>query len=206
MTARRIVSCLPSGGRHSQPGIITPTVPTIGLQRRIQAMSWMHWSLEAQALRAGIPVDEYTAVLHGTQADPLTAKKIIAVYELLSMTFGDDLDAHWAAIANGWFPPLAWDEPFDGTLHSIDGEFSTPCVVPQVGRVDPKVNELQLQSWAAEHDPARAAGLDIDTRNDLMRRLSRNGHTTRTLGPLFGVSRQTAALITKPDQFRGFSQ
>lgn len=93
-------------------------VPTLGSQRRIQALRALGWSL-AEIAREGGWVSGHAAFKYALTAETITrtsADRIAAVYDRLSMTPATGPCATRVrnhAARSGWPPPLAWDDPDD---------------------------------------------------------------------------------------------
>ena len=99
-------------------------VPTIGLQRRAQALLCLGWSYSAQADAAGMARPNYhEAVTRSPWVRRATADRILRAYDTLSMQVAPDgysaTRARDLAEANGFAPPLAWD---DDTLDDPDAQ------------------------------------------------------------------------------------
>ena len=90
-------------------------VPATGTMRRLQALAVIGWSTAEIAKR----IDSHYRPLQKIRAGQRecvrssTARRVAVVYESLSMRVRHDRAAritHFRAVANGWVPPLAWDD------------------------------------------------------------------------------------------------
>lgn len=161
-------------------------VDATGTHRRIQALACCGWTLTGQAAQVGMTVSNYAALLDRPQVLRATADKVQALYGKLSMLpapagYGCTRVRNLAK-AQGWFPPLAWDD------ETIDDPAACPVLVPPVEGSDPGADEWAIQRVAAGY--STAAGLDTATRRELARRLSFNGWAQKRIGDLLAVSTQ----------------
>jgi len=87
-------------------------VPALGTHRRIQALAVMGWSVAAQAKRMHRSREYLLKTLNKDLVFLSTAEAVEAVYADLSMVVpaGHTLRTRNWAKAQGWFPPLAWDD------------------------------------------------------------------------------------------------
>lgn len=90
-------------------------IPATGTMRRLQALAVIGWSTAEIAAR----IDSHYRPLQKIRAGQRecvrssTAVRVGQVFELLSMRVRDDRAARitrFRAVANGWVPPLAWDD------------------------------------------------------------------------------------------------
>lgn len=97
-------------------------VPVAGASRRVRALCWMGWSLQAQADHLGMYLQQVWQVANARQSTVTEATdgKFRGLFERLSATRGPSRRAHNAAVRKGWLPPLAWDD--------IDDSFETPTL------------------------------------------------------------------------------
>ena len=88
----------------------------VGIQRRLQALSRIGWSMRAAAPVIGVRVDSLKAIRKAEHRDFIrrdVAEKVAAAYETMSMQVQGGRGATRArndAMRNGWLPPLAWDD------------------------------------------------------------------------------------------------
>jgi predicted nucleic acid-binding protein len=124
------------------PIVLPPAgmVSVVGATRRVQALCWMGWSLQAQADRIGMYMQQVWQVAHGKQSAVTTTTDATfrALFEQLSATRGPSVRAHNAAVRSGWVPPLAWDDIDD------------PAGVPDLGGDDSDhVDEVAVERAVA---------------------------------------------------------
>lgn len=110
-TANRLLSVRLEAAR-------TPVVAidATGTRRRLQALAAIGWSASEQARRMGIPINNMSRLYKAALVTVATADLVHALYDELSMTpapqsWVTDRVRRWAA-AQGWLPPLAWDDDF----------------------------------------------------------------------------------------------
>lgn len=110
--------------------------PNVGTYRRVQALVACGWSMSKISARLGISRANFTPVAHGTRDVTVkTARDVAALYDELWNT-EPPRDGHRDRIAysravnyaaaNGWAPPLAWD----------DDAIDDPCATPDLGETD----------------------------------------------------------------------
>lgn len=164
------------------PGAV---VDATGTHRRIQALARLGWTLTGQAARVGMSTGNYAAVLDRAQVLRATADKVRALYgevsRLPTPTGYGPTRIRNLAKAQGWFPPVAWDDD------TIDDPAAAPALVPPIEGSDPGVDELAIQHVYAGHTPA--AELNTAARRELARRLEFNGWDRRRIGDLLDVGR-----------------
>lgn len=106
------------------------TVPVLGTQRRVQALAAIGWSAAEVSRRAGYDRSHVSLIVRRSVVLTATADRIREIYDELSMqlpperTKTEKIDATRArrlARANGWAPPLAYDE----------GRIDDPSYVPR---------------------------------------------------------------------------
>jgi len=90
-------------------------IPAKGTMRRLQSLAMIGWSTAEIAAR----IDSHYRPLQKIRAGEResvhlsTARRVGDVFETLSMRVRDDRAARitrFRAVANGWVPPLAWDD------------------------------------------------------------------------------------------------
>lgn len=95
--------------RRAQPAYIDAT----GTARRIRALSALGWRFVDIAERYGdisYQAIQKIALMDRPRVHRITADRIKAVYDDMSMTPGPSLQTRTRAARKGWCPPLAWDE------------------------------------------------------------------------------------------------
>lgn len=122
------------------PVLPSGMVPILGASRRVQGLSWLGWSMQAQADRLGCFLEQVSLIAN--QGRPSVTvdrdRAVRALFESLSATRGPSARSHSAAVRKGWAPPLAWDDIDD------------PDALPDFGGdVDPAVDEVAV--WRALH-------------------------------------------------------
>lgn len=99
--------------------ILAANLPTaIGIQRRLRALARLGWSMRMVAAEMGTRwPDNLLVLLRRDQVKYVRedfALAVVAVYERLSMRLPPDgpgvSRARNRALAEGWYPPLAWDD------------------------------------------------------------------------------------------------
>lgn len=154
-----------------------------GTHRRIQALACLGHTLTGQAARLGMSTGNYAALLDRDRVLRATADKVRVLYgevsRLPSPTGYGTTRIRNLARAQGWFPPVAWDDD------TIDDPAVAPALIPPIEGSNPGVDEWAIQRVYAGH--ATAAGLDTATRRELARRLAHNGWTHKRIGVLLGV-------------------
>jgi hypothetical protein len=166
----------------------------IGTHRRIRALQAIGWSLRDIAERVGCTGSNIGEVLRHDRVRAKTARAISEVYEDLWNKPAPEgyrrTKSLIAARANGWAPPLAWN----------DDEIDDPDATPDVGDTPDRVNGgtgrrstdvAEDVAFLLEHDPTLTSAqladrlgyqgksaiqhaLDRAGRRDLLARLARN--------------------------------
>ena len=90
-----------------------------GTRRRLQALVAIGWSQSELGRRIGMAPQSIQKTLRGDRVYARTARKVLALYDELSMTPGPSGRARRLAAAKKWPPPLAWD---DDEIDLLDGE------------------------------------------------------------------------------------
>ncbi|MFE6966903.1 hypothetical protein ACFVAJ_17465 [Agromyces sp. NPDC057679] len=113
--AARILAVRLDFGSLAQNAVI----PARGAHRRVQALMTLGWTLTEIGDRCGVSVHNFSAMMRREQMRAQTHRTVAAVYEQLSMTLPpSSTTAEKQAIsrsqnharANGYRPPLAWDD------------------------------------------------------------------------------------------------
>lgn len=122
-------------------------VLSLGAVRRVQALVALGWSQSKIATRLGILPANFTTIAHGRRAELTVAtdKAIRGLYEEWSMRLppADEWHDKSAASraraharANGWLPPLAWDDD------RLDDPTYQPTVLVELVDADEHQDEL----------------------------------------------------------------
>jgi hypothetical protein len=132
-TAAALLAVTPE---QTAPLVPNGMVPVLGASRRMQALSWMGWSLQAQAEQVGMHLQQVWRIAHAEQAHVLIATDAAFsdLFEQWSATRGPSKRAHSSAVRHGWCPPLAWDD--------IDDPSAEPSIG---GSGDDVVDEVAVQ-------------------------------------------------------------
>lgn len=87
------------------------SVDSCGTRRRVQALAWMGWTCSEVARRAGTTQRTLaTLILPHRRISFALSRRVAAVYDELSMSFGPSKIAAGKARQLGFVPPLGWDE------------------------------------------------------------------------------------------------
>jgi hypothetical protein len=88
------------------------TVNKVGAVRRLQALMALGWPRRELARRAGYQGDAFALILNGKRQRLTldTHRRIVALYDELSMTLGPSNPSRLIAERRGWPKPLAWDD------------------------------------------------------------------------------------------------
>ncbi len=117
-------------GRH-QPLVIDGT----GTRRRLQALVAIGWPGPAIAERIGFDQAMVMRLYHASRVNVATATAVRELYRQLSDTPGPSWRSPHRAAANGWVPPIAWD----------DDTIDDPEVSPSLGSpADDIVDEVAV--------------------------------------------------------------
>ena len=94
------------------PGRTDPKVPAVGSMRRLRALARLGWPLTASAAGAGIshPYARDIAAGRVRRVSRPVADAIAAMFDARSMRPGPMPRVATRAKANGWAPPMAWDD------------------------------------------------------------------------------------------------
>lgn len=116
-TADAILAVTPNRWVGTHPGTL---VPRIGARRRLQALMAQGHSINRLERERG---EQYSVMVYrASPGDLMTLdnyRKIVALYDELSMTIGDSTRSRNDAAKRGYAPPLAWD---DDTIDDPDAE------------------------------------------------------------------------------------
>lgn len=139
------------------------TIGALGTRRRIRALAAIGHPLSSVAKAAGISVMSVSYIRSGTTrtVTPAMAEKVADAYERLSMTVGTSEQTRALAKAQGWHPPLAYDE---------DGAIDDPKHRPQR---DPRAESFRFLDEVAitEAMSGRRVELTRAERREAVRRL-----------------------------------
>jgi hypothetical protein len=90
---------------------VSRLINSTGTTRRIHALMAIGWSAADQAQAAGWPHPNFVLNICARQSvRRATARKVAAMYDLLSMTPGPNERTRKYAKRVGYLPPLAWDD------------------------------------------------------------------------------------------------
>lgn len=109
----------------TQPSPPAGMVWVVGASRRVQGLSWMGWSLQEQADRVGMYLQQVWQISRSRQSmiTVATDRTFRGLFEQLSATRGPSTRSHNAAVRSGWVPPLAWDDIDDpDEVPNLDGD------------------------------------------------------------------------------------
>jgi hypothetical protein len=168
---------------HEGPLLIDAT----GTVRRIQALRRLGYPLSHIAPLLGVTKQRVNQI--GTQARTRVhrdmAVRVAGVYDRLSMTLGPDDRARRHAEAQGWPPPLAWD----------DDEIDDPRARP---RVNPRVGEtFHVDPIAVEEAVAgRPVKLSHQERREAVRRMQAMGLSAAQIGERLHTTRGAAQRLS----------
>jgi hypothetical protein len=152
------------------------TVSAVGIRRRLHALMALGYTGPQVAEASGLSIATMRSIdYHGSQkVHAITAEKVIAVYERLSMTRPEGQYANRARVMarrRGWLPPLAWDDIDDPTERpSIAGDRwgSSPDDVDPVVVARILSGDFTLRATRAEKEAVVAAW--EGSHNELARR------------------------------------
>lgn len=155
--ARRVANDTATRLDHHQPADTPPNwwVDVTGTMRRLQALTVMGWSQEAQAAALGLGYSTIRAIANGrrTTTPRRTADAVTALYAKWSRRPGPSLSAAGRARARGWAGPLAWGH------NTIDN----PSATPDMTGVGPIAHRRRDPDRPAEIEHLAGFGLSIDT-------------------------------------------
>lgn len=111
----RSTKCWPEVARvllevSAHPSVGLAPRPTLGLRRRVQALSAVGWSHHHIAAELGVTVHALRCTLRSDRCPPRRWDAVVEVYERLCMRPGPSDKARQIARVYRWAPPLAWDE------------------------------------------------------------------------------------------------
>lgn len=128
-------------------------IDACGPRRRLQALAWMGWTLQAVHERTGIPMMTLSYLRSG-QINLVAVRTINAITDLYDQVQNTPGGSKWSrsvvAERKGWAPPAAWDED------TIDDPAAEPEGVDGPGRnavddvVIARVRELALTGHTDE--------------------------------------------------------
>jgi hypothetical protein len=180
--AERILALEPSiaDGRY---------VSVLGASRRLQSLVALGWSQSQIAQRLGMLPGNITALVHGRgKVTYRRHRAVVELYDELSMVLPPQNDkwervaasrARRYAKANGWLPPLAWDDDRldDPTYRPV----SRPKPDPDSDHVDHAVVERFLTSGKRPRHLTHAEAAEA------YRRLRRAGKSTTEIENTYGL-------------------
>lgn len=155
-------------------------LPSLGSQRRIQALTALGWSTHQLAAATGIPRLSLSRVLNQDTISRRLAAQIDRAYRRLGMQLPPQRTpaekraatiSRERAASNGWVPPLAWDD--------IDDDDATP----NLGVVDLELVDEVLVHRALRRIPVKATKPE---RLEIIRRWQQNGRSLAELDRVQG--------------------
>lgn len=171
LAAKLLSVPIPATPRHITipPGAVVPAVGTV---RRLQALVAIGYSQRYLGQRLGIRHETNTSALFRRHdfVTAATAARVNDLFDELSMTPGGSRRSIARAKANGWAPPLAWDD--------IDDPNEIPHTTVQ-GFVSfaERYDDLRQLGITNIDDVARRLGIQRDTVVQNLRRI--NNRTQR---------------------------
>lgn len=162
-------------------GTYEPWVPAHGTRRRIQALYALGWTGELIAPLIGYREQRgVSALCYRKWVKPETYRAVCAAFEKLSATPGPSVVTRKRALAKGWLPPLAWDDP--------DDEFEVPSRGPRnMGELDETAICLMLDGYVEFHR------LRYPERAEAIRRMRARGMSSGDIAAVTGLSPDAAA-------------
>lgn len=171
-TAQRLLAVRLELANHAK-------VPSIGTQRRLQALVALGWSQSKLAAELGLtPANFGTTIHHSGQVYESTARAVRELYERLWHTpppeesHRDKISASRArstAAGNGWAVPMAWD----------DDTIDDPHAQPVTGDAkDDEVDPVAVERACAGERPTKLRPVD---RAAAIRRMANDGVAPTTI-------------------------
>lgn len=158
------------------------TVPSIGAQRRVQALMALGWpkqELEA----AGIPSTQLVTRPR-SQVSVEGWRQVKDVYDELSMTRGPSELTRSRAIARGYPPPLAWDDD------TLDDPHATPHQGTGTG-TGTVLDNVAVARAVASHPKAAPTPLTPPEQLATVRELTTRGTSVSDTAAIIGTSDRT---------------
>ena len=156
------------------------TVPSIGAQRRVQALMTLGWTKQ-ELEAAGIPSTQLVTRPR-SQVSVEGWRQVKDVYEELSMTRGPSELTRSRAIARGYPPPLAWDED------TLDDPRATPHQSTGTGI---EIDDVAVARAVGSHPKAAAIPLTPPEQLATVRELTTRGRTVADIAAIVGTSDRT---------------
>ncbi|MBO0676885.1 hypothetical protein JRC04_05370 [Mycolicibacterium sp. S2-37] len=146
-------------------------IPSIGTQRRLQALQRHGYSLRWLSQQCTLTEDVLSRINRRAWITAKSARTVEELFRKYQLTFGGDVRAANRAARRGWAPPLAWDED------SLDD----PEAEPFIGRRkygDWLHSYYELREMGIEDDPliAERLGIKLDTMQVRLRRLEESNN------------------------------
>ncbi|MBM7808525.1 AraC-like DNA-binding protein [Geodermatophilus bullaregiensis] len=167
-------------------------VDATGTRRRLQALQAVGWSVELLAVQLGRRPNSLHRSMTGRSVTAGTAQEVTTLYEQLwhirpprmtgeQRAAADAAQAH--AAAQGWLPPLAWDD--------IDSDPTPPATIAgasQQGDMDEIAVERALAGDHITYD-------DLTTveQQEVIRRLTARGSSIRDIAAQLGTTKRTVS-------------
>ncbi len=137
---------------------VTRTVDATGTTRRLQALQALGWTGRVIGQHLGVCQRRAATLISGQAAtvEPHIVDRVHVLYDTLAMTPGPSAITRARAAANGWVPPLAWD----------DDTIDDPTAVPYSGSerygVDVDDIEWLLRAGETKDRIAERLGVSYD--------------------------------------------
>lgn len=108
-------------------------LPSIGVHRRIQALSRIGYSCEDVGAELGVTETYVYQLLNRKMVTNRVHAKVDEVYQRLSVKPGTRVRIKWKARREGWPPPLAWDDDNIDDPNAEPDPRTIKCVVEDCG-------------------------------------------------------------------------
>jgi hypothetical protein len=166
-------------------------VDAIGTRRRLQALIAIGWPVELLAAQLDRRLNSLRRSLTGESVTARTARDVAALYERLwnvpppratsqPRAVADAARAY--AVAQGWLPPLAWDD--------IDSDPTPPSTIMPPGRDD--IDEIAVER-ALAGDGVVYDELTSAEQQEVVRRLTARGRSIRDIANQLATTKRTVS-------------
>jgi hypothetical protein len=166
-------------------------VDATGTRRRVQAFMATGWTLELLAGQLDRRPSSLLRSMTSASVTARTAHEVASLYEQLSgstppratdkqRVAADAARAH--AVAQGWLPPLAWD--------NIDTDPTPPASTARSHRND--IDEIAVER-ALAGDRITYEDLTEDEQHEVIRRLTARGASIRDIAAQLGTTKRTVS-------------
>ena len=163
-------------------------IPNVGTRRRIEALQVMGWDLRRIGEHLGITFQGVKRLKDQQRVSRDRADAIAKVYDRLCMVPGPSRRTRQIALANGWAPPLAWDDD------TIDDPNARPFRGARAAREE--VDEVAV-ARALSGEPVQLTYLE---RVAAVRALAALGHSDAEVAERLGVADRTVQRIRAQHQ------